>query len=137
MKNKTLDKFIKENTSIPCSYIKHMEETEKNGTMETIDINIDDDVMAMVSQISNDNKTSVNIVLNYILYRAVFDKEKEIWLNNGEFDNVLSVFDFDDIDEDSFEKLVENNQRVLIINEKLEKSGVLISADLYKELKNI
>lgn len=117
-------------TTVPESYKNYCAENESTFS-ESIDFTLPEPLFDFLKSEAELNGMSINCYVNYILTSKItaFIAEQE------GFPFCLLSCDFELYDEDEMFALIEKYQTILIVDEKLEKKGVIISIDQFNEFK--
>lgn len=117
-------------TTVPESYKEYCLKNESNFN-EEIDFTLPPELFNFLIEDAKNNNMSINCYVNYILTSKItsFIAEQE------GFSFCLLSCDFELYNEDEIFELIEKHKTILIVDEKLEKKGVILSVDEYNKLK--
>lgn len=119
-------------TTVPESYKNYCLENESKFN-EKIDFTLPQELFDFLVSESKINNMTLNCYVNYILTSKItqFIAEQE------GFSFCLLSCDFELYEEDEIFELIEKHKIILIIDEKLEKKGVIMSIDEFNKFKEV
>jgi len=123
--------FTKHIDTIPKSYVDYYNENQEQFNSK-VDIDLEDEIHNYVSSRCQELGVDLNLYMNYTLLKLIIQEKMK---TEPDFNFGLLSFDFELYSEDEISELIATQERILVFDEKGEKTAVLLSVEMYEKIK--